>query len=156
MTALRAQVSRRLAASSPYEVWNAFVNFLGSEPIELFTPEQRVAALAFRYESEVQNGGHLQYFSNCGVGEATQAVDALRQLGAPGHAAVLASAVASLPADPDPSPVSVDEYVSMALEDPHGRWDRAFHELNPPLIAVLEAYLDSHFSAFIAFDDDGA
>ena len=155
MTAPRARVSPQAAVSSP-EVCNAFIALIGSEPSDPFTPEQRAAALVFWYESEVQNGGHLQYFSNRGIEEATEAVGALVKLGARVHAAVLESALASIPPDSDSSPVSAEEYVAIALEDPYGEFDQAFHEARPPLQSVLESYLESHLSAFISFDSGGA
>jgi hypothetical protein len=156
MTAQRAQVSRRVVAESPHEVWNAFVALVSSKPGEPFSLEQRPAVLVFWYEAEVQNGGHLQYFSNRGLEEAAETVEALRELGAETQAVVLESALASMPSDVDLSPVSVEEYVGVAREDPHGGFDRAFEEAQPSLRVVLEAYLESHLAAFISIDEDGA
>jgi hypothetical protein len=156
MAAQRASLSRELATSAPHEVWNAFIGLVSSDPADPFTPEQRAAALVFWYESEVQNGGHLQYFSNRGVEEAAQAVGALLQLGAPAHAAILQSALASLPSTSDPSPISVEEYVAIALDDAQGQFDRAFYEAIPSLRFVLQEYLASHLSAFVAFEESGA
>lgn len=47
---------------SPWLVWNAFVDLLATEKYEDLSPEQRPAHLVFWYESEVQNGGHMQLF----------------------------------------------------------------------------------------------
>src|SRR3982074_3386268 len=126
MAAQPAILPRHLA-SSP-EVWNAFIALIASEPEEPFTAVQRVAALVFWYESEVQNGGHLQYFSNRGIEEAAECVGALEHVGAPSHAAVLRSALATIPTAADRSHVSPEEYVAMALEDPFGSFDTAFCE----------------------------
>ena len=156
MAAQRISISRHLATSAPYEVWNAFIRLITSDPADPFTLEQRAAALVFWYESEVQNGGHLQYFSNRGLQEAAEAVGALLQLGAPAQAAILQSAVASMPSDPDSSPVSGEEYVAIALEDPFDHFDHAFHEASPSLQDVLEAYLQSHLSDFVVFEEGGA
>jgi hypothetical protein len=51
----------------PYRVWNAYVDLLAVEDHRDLVPEQRAAYLVFWYESEVQNGGHLQYFENRGT-----------------------------------------------------------------------------------------
>ena len=61
-------------------IWNAFVNLLSlSDPDEL-SVVQRQAQLVFWYESEVQNGGYLQYFLNRGTVEAMDAIAALHIL----------------------------------------------------------------------------
>ena len=64
-----------------------------SEESEL-TDEQIPAWHAFWYESEVQNGGHMQYFLNRGTDEASRAVDSLRRLGANEFADTLSGALA--------------------------------------------------------------
>jgi len=46
----------------------------------------------FWYESEVQNGGHLQYFENCGTERLAETIAALGSLGAPCHQEVLREA----------------------------------------------------------------
>jgi hypothetical protein len=51
----------------PYRVWNAYVDLLAVEDHRDLVPEQRAVYLVFWYESEVQNGGHLQYFENRGT-----------------------------------------------------------------------------------------
>jgi hypothetical protein len=150
-----ARVSRREAEAWPYKIWNAFVELVARDPADLASLEQRSASLVFRYESEVQNGGHLQYLSNRGLIEAREAVAALRDLDAPRHAANLEAALASLPADTTSDPVLVDEYVAIVLEDRYSEADEMFAQLEP-LAAVLERYLEANVSAFIEFYDDGA
>ncbi len=48
----------------PYCIWNAFVELLASHDYNELSPRQRAAHLVFWYESEVQNGGHLQFSEN--------------------------------------------------------------------------------------------
>ena len=55
------------------------------EPLPDLTPEQRRAHLVFWYESEMQNGGHLQYFENRGAEHLEETVYALGLLGAKGQ-----------------------------------------------------------------------
>ena len=155
MTHRRARVARGLVASRPHEVWNAFVSVLSDDPRGMSSLEQRAAALVFRYESEVQNGGHLQYLSNRGVAEAREAVAALDQVGAPQHAELLKDVLASLPAELSQERILVEEYVSIALEDPYGDHDRASYEMEP-LDAILKRYLAANLDAFIEFHEGGA
>jgi len=53
--------------AEPFRIWNACVDLLATEDYRDLGKEQRPAHLVFWYESEVQNGGHLQYFENRGV-----------------------------------------------------------------------------------------
>jgi hypothetical protein len=156
MTADRAHVRGGLATARWQDVWNAFVELVSSNPGVSLTAEQRPAALVFWYESEVQNGGHLQYFSNRGVKEGAETVDALQRLGAPAHAAVLKEALNATPDTLDASPVSVDEYIDIAMDDPYGQFDEAFQTADPPLQDVLEAYLKSHLAEFVSFEESEA
>jgi hypothetical protein len=156
MTHRRARVARQVAAERPYEIWNAFIAFVSEDPRSMGSLEQHAASLVSRYEAEVQNGGHLQYLSNKGILEAEETVDGLRQLGAAQHAELLEGLLRSLPVVPSRDEVSSAEYVSHSLEDPYGGYDRAFHELEPPLVLVLERYLEANLDAFIEFDERGA
>jgi HrpA-like RNA helicase len=52
------------------------------EDYDDLSPEQRPAHLVYWYESEVQNGGHLQYFENRGTEHLAAPVKALGSLGA--------------------------------------------------------------------------
>ena len=60
----RKVVSSALLQKNPCAIQNAFVDLVGMMDYDTLLPEQRFAHLAFQYDSEVQNGGHLQYFTN--------------------------------------------------------------------------------------------
>ena len=62
--------------------WSAMVNLCAMEPLEACTPVHRQAALVFWYQSEINNGGHFQYFMNSAGVHCVEAVQALRKLGA--------------------------------------------------------------------------
>jgi len=63
---VRRRVDAAAAAREPHMVWNAFVDLIATEDYADLSPLQRKAHLVFWYESEVQNGGHGQYFENQG------------------------------------------------------------------------------------------
>ena len=50
----------------PNLIWNQFTDFLAMSDIDHLDSAQRPAYLVFWYDSEVQNGGHLQFFLNRG------------------------------------------------------------------------------------------
>ncbi len=62
------------------------------EDYDDLSPLQRKAHLVFWYESEVQNGGHGQYFENLGTGQLTEVANALLDLNLSCQASILSRA----------------------------------------------------------------
>jgi hypothetical protein len=124
----------------PDDAWNAFIGVLARSPHELDI-EQVPAHLVFVYESEVQNGGHLQYFENGYGGAAAVTVEALRLLHAHRHAAILEEAYALHLQENRPKSEAKEEYIAAALEDRYGQLDALFGDCEPALIAFLEQHL---------------
>jgi len=75
-------VTKQKADAWRPSIWNAYVDLLAMEPYDELAEEQRPAHLVFWYESEVQNGGHLQYFENRGTEHLGETVEALGVLDA--------------------------------------------------------------------------
>jgi Domain of unknown function (DUF4375) len=142
-------VTRRQVHADPFIVWNEYVGLLAHADFHALTNMQRAAYLVFWYESEVQNGGHLQYFENRGGAEAQEAVTALGRLGASCQARVLARAVARYVAKTRPEIASVTEYVEVALEGEFDDLDREFHDCRPSLVEALQKYLEQHQGEFV-------
>lgn len=130
--------------SEPQLVWNAFVDVLAMEDYADLSPPQRKAHLAFWYESEVQNGGHGQYFENRGTHQLAETMAALTDLGLAGHARVLARAAGVLPAmDPQSGwEEIVDDGFIEELDD-------AFHACEPTILEGLERHLAAHRDEYI-------
>ncbi len=145
-----SQLSRTQAEKEPHLVWNAFIELLTENDYADLSSEQQPAFLVFWYESEVQNGGHLQYFENRGTKHLDKTIAALGFLGAPCQQQVLEDA-ASLFLSREHSPISTaDEYASIALLDEFGEFDRRFHDCSPSLNQCLERHLQEHQSWFVA------
>src|SRR5579859_4727646 len=89
---IRRKLDRHDVEKEPFRVWNAYINLLSNENLEDLTFVQEPAWLVFRYESSVQNGGHFQYFTNCGVELVDQTLDALGLLGASDFQGILKAA----------------------------------------------------------------
>ena len=130
-------------------IWNAFVELLAMSDESDLDPAQRPAQSVFWYESEVQNGGHLQYFLNRGTAEAREAVLALRALGATVHATNLSAALDRWHAVVRTPPSSVEEYVEEALEGEFTSYDNKF-SVAVPLVDVLQQHLDQNQKLFVA------
>lgn len=143
------QLSRHKIAEAPYEVWNAFVKIALVSPYTELDATQRIAHHALWYESELNNGGHLQYFENRGTAQVNEVIAALAAIGATCQANVLLRAV-SLRTSRDQEPiVTVQEYVGKALAGEFDELDSAFYECDPTISTLLETYLAKNESAFV-------
>lgn len=143
------RVSRRLVEKKPYLVWNAFVDLIAGSNYSHLSKKQRPAHLVFWYESEVQNGGHMQYFENFGTKRIKDTVAALELLGAPCHAQVLARAAAQFKSQPRSRIRSVEEYVETALEGEFDLFDREWGKCRPELEKALKNYLSANQAEFV-------
>ena len=138
--------------AEPFLAWNEFVDILAMSERDEFTPVQLKAHFVFWYESEVQNGGHLQYFENRGVTRVAETIQALRSLKAANHAAVLEQAYSQFRSRARNSIATVEQFVDAALEDEFGLLDSAFHDAPRTLVDHLEDYLRDNMSDFIEIE----
>ena len=128
---MRRQVRSSDATSRPELVWNAFVDLLAAEDYGDLAPAQRAAHLVFWYESEVQNGGHGQFFANQGRARIRETMAALRALGLGCHAQVLERAT------------TLGEYADLA------ECDAAFHACEPTIVQALESHLAASAGLYV-------
>jgi hypothetical protein len=135
--------------ADPYCVWNAFVDLLAMEDYDDLSPEQCLAQLVFWYESEVQNGGHFQYFENRGMTYLDDTVNALGLLGATFQQQILREAGELWRSRSRASIQSTQEFCDTALEGEFDTFDSRFHTCSMSLQQCLEAYLAQHQSSFI-------
>lgn len=133
----------------PHRIWNAYVDLLAIEDYEELSVAQRPAYLVFWYESEVQNGGHLQYFENRGVEDLDETVAALGLLGAGCHQEVLREAGALFLSRERPRLRSARQFSEIALQEEFWTFDSRFHDCSPSLQQCLETHLHRHQSLFV-------
>lgn len=145
-----AKLTRDEVESEAFRIWNAFIELVAMNDYENLSPAQRPAYPAFWYESEVQNGDHLQYFENRGVKHLQETISALGLLGASCHQTVLKEAGEFFLAHPHEVIDSVEDYIAVALENEFGKFDQQFAACSPSLIECLEEHLKNHQSAFVA------
>lgn len=145
----RRKVSRRELKDEPYLVWNAYVDLLAMSEYEELTPRQRVAYLAFWYDSEVQNGGHLQYFENRGVALVDETLDALSALGADNQRQILRQAYDIRHKSPDDPIATAEEFAARSLDGDFDELDHRYYEANPSITDSLKAYLETHQDDFV-------
>ena len=143
-------LTKQEVEAAPYEVWNAFVDLLSMEDFSDLSPEQRPAHLAFWYESEVQNGGHFQYFENRGTEHLAATVEALGLLGATCQQQVLREAGELWLSHTRSRIETAEEFCEGALEGEFDAFDSRFHDCSPSLQQCLEAYLEQHQALFVS------
>lgn len=132
---IKRKLTQEVVAREPWQVWNSFIDLLAMEDYKDLTPLQRIAHLVFWYESEVQNGGHGQYFDNQGTAHVSETIAALEQLGAGCQGKILKDAFIRYQDDPD----------DFSETD----FDTAFHACQPSLQLVLEECLEKYVDEFI-------
>lgn len=137
---MKRTVEREQLQRDPYLVWNAFIDLLAMEEYDDLTAVQRKAHLVFWYDSEVQNGGHGQYFDNRGVNRLAETVAALRDLGLPCHAQVLSRAAAAEPGS---------EWVDALHDGFIDELDAEFHRCTPTVTEALERHLGNHADEYV-------
>jgi hypothetical protein len=106
----------------PYLLWNAFIELISESEPEDLSDIQSVAKFAFWYDSEVQNGGHLQYFENSYIRYESKinvlisaTLEALKILGAKKQAKIFASASAKYLSSLKKHPKDIQEYTEQSL-----------------------------------------
>jgi len=152
---VRRTLRRSDYEKSPCEAWNAFVDLTFGEPPEVLTDIQRQPGFALHYDSEVQNGGHLQYFENLAVSHVHiihRVDDTLRSLAAIGancQRGVLSRAAKRWNERVRRRLLSVEQYVENAMKGEFRDLDEEYYECRPEVTQLLKAYLDLHFDEFI-------
>lgn len=147
------RLTRKELQSDPNLLWNSFINFLATSKPELMDAEQKAPYLVFWYESEVQNGGHLQYFENRGIDEGALTIDALHTLSAHAHAMILERACHQYKSQTRKALTTSEQYAEEARKGEFELLDEQFWRSEPSLVQALEQYLQLHFSKFIVVTD---
>ncbi|BDI30294.1 hypothetical protein CCAX7_23450 [Capsulimonas corticalis] len=129
--------------------WNSMVDLGFVLPRERQTPLQRVAGDALKYDGEVLNGGHLQYFENRGEAHAEDTIRALEALGARDHQAILTAALAAWRGQSRKPIRSALEYSRKANEGEFDALDSQYYAAQPDLNSYLRAYLAKNRDGFI-------
>lgn len=137
------------AQRDPNLVWNEFIHLLAFSEVTELDSIQRPAHLAFWYDSEVQNGGHLQYFENRPTELVGETIRALVALGALRQAAVLKSASERWMSRRRVKPRTVDEYVEESAKMEFKDLDNAYYGLSPSVTDMLGNCLESNRGSFV-------
>jgi hypothetical protein len=140
---------------APYLVWNAFIEVVNGSQSEL-NDIQSVASLAFWYDSEIQNGGHLQYFENIYNNYKNReeafikaTLEALKIIGANKQADILNEAAKLYFTKQREHPSSTEEFCELELQDEFGNIDGLYYKCAPDMNNYLEQYLHKYQGEFV-------
>jgi hypothetical protein len=133
--------------ANPHAMWNAFIASI-SDPFRILTAPQRVARLIFWYDSEINNGGHLQFFLNQG-GDPIKTIEALHSAGAFPQARILEQGLKRWESRARPKRNETYDYLALARQREFDDLDRAFGECAVSLTDVLESLLREHEAKYI-------
>jgi hypothetical protein len=146
------RVSRVDADVDPHAVWNAFVDLLACSTYEELNAVQRVPHLAFCYESEVQNGGHLQFFENHPPEIVGPTIAALRVLDTESFIPILVEAVYRWRSQEREKLETVEDFVSAGLTREFEDLDLAYYDVQPTMIQLLTNYLNLKQDDFVVLE----
>jgi hypothetical protein len=128
-------IAKSAVDGDPNLVWNTFVELLAMRRYEDLSAEQRPAHLVFWYESEVQNGGHEQYFENCGTEHLDETIAALESLGANCQRSILRAAT--------------KKFLATAGNGDLSDFDSRFEHCTLSLVEYLQNHLAQHRRNFV-------
>lgn len=74
------KVTKEQVESDPYFYWNQFIDLMVSEEFSNLTEYQKDMFIVFTFDSEVQNGGIVQYFTNQGAEHFERLLEILDRL----------------------------------------------------------------------------
>jgi hypothetical protein len=144
----RRVIEKAKAVSDPAIIWNTFIDIIADDP-EKLGPEQRAAHFVLLYESEVQNGGHLQYFENHRTNSLKETLSGLALLGAIGQHQVLEEAAQVFQSRPRKQIETMEEYAAVAKQGEFSPFDTRFHGCSPSLGELLGKHLTENASIYI-------
>lgn len=148
---LRRVVTKKMLGDNPYEKWNQFIDLLAMEDYNDLTEIQKVAHLCFWYDSEVQNGGHLQYFMNRGTSLLNETAFCLQKLGANPQSEILSKAI-NIFNSYEINIDSIEDYIEEALDGKFDYIDTEYFSCEPTINDLLEQFLQNYEEKFILIE----
>ena len=149
---IKRKILRENFEKEPYQFWNEFIDLLAMENENELTDIQKNAQRAFWYESEIQNGGHFQYFENVKFNNYSDIIKSIKFIGATDHAIILEKAVKIYFNKRRKIINSIKKFINGSLEDEYSELDSEYGLIEPNMNYYLEEYLKNHQDEFIEIE----
>ena len=127
------RIRRTIIEQRPFEAWNAFVSLIATGHYGDLSDVQRVAHLCFWYDSEVRDGGQLQYFENRRGILLNETLAALQIIDAACQREVFENACRLYSRKPRNRIESVGDYMAIALRSEFAPFDSAYNGCIPAI-----------------------
>ena len=149
---IRRKISKKILEKEESQLWNAFIDILAMENEQKLNDIQKIAQRVFWYDSEVQNGGHIQYFENINLKDYAPIIDSLKLIGANNHAAILEKAAKIFFKDGRKKLTTVDELIDESLKEENLKLDSEYAGIKPDINYYLKEYLNKNINEFIEME----
>jgi len=130
---IKRKLSQKIIKTEEYQIWNSFIDILAMESEDNLSDIQKHAQRAFWYDSEIQNGGHLQYFENQKMNDFTNVLNSLKTIGASQHAYVLKNASEIFLSKHRKPIQSILGFITKAKKGEYDKYDSEYYEINPDM-----------------------
>lgn len=131
-------------------LFEEIISLMFQKDITELTSKQQEVLLAFIYDSEVLNGGHLQYFQNQGTDKILQILTFLEEIGAICQKEILAKVFELVQQLPAIAAETVEQYHERAMKGEFFDFDMAYYRC--PLevgTQLLPQYVNRNLSEFV-------
>jgi thioredoxin-like negative regulator of GroEL len=143
-------LSRKKAAKNPNVRWEGLNEFLSFADLPSLSSAQRVACLAYGYSSHMEMAGHHDYFATKPQPDYSEALSALRAIGAIEQASVLTAALDAVQAASARAPEEYSNRFAAGVEFADlTEFDEAFERCTRSVPDCLMNYVEQHESEFI-------
>ena len=146
------KLSRKGVLDWPWLAWNSFIELIGDGRRDL-TETQWHAHYCLRYDGEVQNGGHFQFFENNGLDYANLVLDSFSSLGFAHQEFLLGNAIEVAAPMEWGTIKSVEEFVRQSLDGTFNEFDEKYYALSPSTLDLLQVHLDKSMHEYFEFVD---
>jgi len=146
---IRRKVRKIDFNDKPYLIWNSFIDIVAMEAEDDLNEVQIIGQKAFIYDSEIQNGGHMQFFENTKLTNYKPFIDALKNMSAFEHANILIEAVRIYESKQRNEIKDKYEYSSIALDGEFDKLDFKYYRTKPELTELMQSFLKENEDQFI-------
>ncbi len=101
------------------------------------------------YDSELQNGGHLQYFENHRKNDYFEVINSLKAIGAEKQSSLLLKTSVIFLGKKRKPIKSVQSYIKKTENDEYSKFDSEYYHIKPDVNFYLEEYLKNNLNEFI-------
>jgi hypothetical protein len=142
--------NRKKATRNPNVRWDGLNEFLAFADLTKLSPVQRVAYLAYWYSSHIEMAGHHGYFSTPPKCDYSEALSALRAIGAIEQASVLTSALDAVQAASARAPEEYSNRFAAGVEFADlTEFDETFERCTRSVPDCLMDYVEQHEGEFV-------